>query len=324
MANTTAIRREIQKQFEELDQTANIFSTTWFVDPSLGSDAYTGQRSSKAFDTIAAAIAAGSAGDTIILAPGTHSVDVSTAMLVPLANMTFKGARPSYGGKPTSIITADADDGAGLFTIDVGGVCFEDIEFLLVAGGTTALTLLSVSQTTAVSGLVCKNCWFNLNSVDAAGVYAIAVNDATNATTGMVLKNCRFLGGDATTNTTNYIDVGVGGIPDALIEDCVFVLQSIDGDAVGINFNDPGAGSISYAHVIRNNDFIGAIDGGDDSVGIKFAAAMTEDEIVGIIRGNHFAHCAAASVTIDKANAGVVNNWVGDDATGGILVDPGT
>lgn len=325
MANTTAIRREIKREFATHVLGKNPFGTTWFVDnSSAGSDAQTGRRADDAFLTIAAAIAAGSAGDTVILSPGSHEVDVSTAALIPLADMQFKGAIPSYGGRPSTRITADADDGVRLLALDVDGTTWENIEFFLVAGGTTALILVAISQTTAVLGAAFINCWFNLNSVDASGVFAFALNDATNATTGLVIKNCRFLGGDATTATTNYIDVGVGGIPDALIEENIFALESDDGDAVGINFNDPGAGDKSYAMTIRNNDFIGAKDGAADSVGIKFAAAMTELEIVGLIRTNYFAYCAATPVTIDKINKGVVWNYVGDNATGGTLVDPGT
>jgi len=46
--------------------------------------------------------------------------------------------------------------------------------------------------------------------------------------------------------------------------------------------------------------------------------------MIGIIRTNYFAYCSATPVTIDKFNKGVVWNYVGDDATGGTLVDPGT
>ena len=44
----------------------------------------------------------------------------------------------------------------------------------------------------------------------------------------------------------------------------------------------------------------------------------------GIITRNMFAYMAAAAVTIDKLSLSEVNNYYGDAATGGVLVDPGT
>lgn len=305
----------------------NPFATTYFVDYTNGSNgsASRGKRPDDPLKTIAKAIEYGSAGDVIVLAPGTHSVDVSSSALVPLADMQFVAAIPPMGGKPSTIITHDADDGINLCTIDVDGVGFHGIEFLMVAGGTTAVQLFDIAQTTAVNGLVFNDCWFNLNSVDKAGVVgALMIDDATNATTGLVIRNCRFLGGDATTGTAHYIEVGVGGIPDALIELNVFCLESADGDAEAIGFADPGAAGKSYAFTVRNNDFIGPKDGGADAVPITFTAAMTEDEIVGIIRTNFFSNCSATPITQDEINGSIVRNYVGDDATGGTLVDPGT
>jgi hypothetical protein len=302
----------------------NPFGDTWFVAASGGSDGNKGTDTSRPFATIAKAISKGAVGDNIILGPGTHSVDVSSAALTPLADMQFIAAIPPMGGKPSTIITHDADDGANLVAVDVDGVGFHGIEFLLVAGGTTALTLFDVAQTTAVNGMVFNECWFNLNSVDASGVTALTVDDATNATTGAVFRNCRFVGGDATTNQAVYVDVGVGGVPGCLFEGNVFELESADADCLAFNFADPGAAGKSYALTVRNNDFIGPKDGGGDGIPIVFAAGMTEDEIVPIFRTNFFSGTAATPITQDKINTGIVWNYVGDDATGGTLVDPGT
>jgi len=304
----------------------NPFGNTWFVAVSGGTDGsnHGGDRDNP-FATITHAISRGSAGDTIVLGPGTHSVDCSVSPLVPLADMQFVAAIPPMGGMPSTIITADADDTANLVTIDVDGTGWHGIKFLLVAGATTAVDLFDVAQTTAVNGLVFRDCWFDLNSVDHATAImrAIALDDGTNATTGLVIKNCRFLGGDATTTEAEYIVTGVGGFPDALIEDNVFCLESSDGDAVGIHIADPGATGKNYAFVIRNNDFIGAIDGAADSVAVKMDG-FTELEVLGIIRTNYFAYCAAASVTFDMMPEGIINNYYGDNDTGGTLVDPGT
>ena len=306
------------------DSGINPFGTTYFVRASGGSDNNNGLNSDSAFATIQKAIDTYAAGDTVILSPGTHSVDVSVSALVPLADTQFRAAIPPMGGKPSTIITGDADDGATLVDLDVDGTGWFGIEFLLVAGGTTAVDLFDVSQGTAVSGLTFEDCWFNLNSVDhATAVHrAIAVDDGTNATTGMVVRNCRFLGGDSTTTEAEYIVSGVGGVDDMLIENSVFVLESPDGDCVGIHLADPTTVDMNYGFMIRNNDFIGPKDYGKDSVGIK--AGGTELEMIGSIRNNYFACCAASSVTIDKVNEGVMQNFYGDATTGGTLVDPGT
>ena len=305
-----------------LTGSVNPFGNVWFVAVTGGSDGNSGSDADHAFATIAYAISSGVAGDTIVLGPGTHSVDVSTAALVPKADMQFVAAIPPMGGKPSTIITHDADDGATLITVDVDGVGFHGIEFLMVAGGTTAITLIDVSQTTAVSGLVFKDCWFNLNSVDAAGVQALGLDDGTNATTGLVVKDCRFLGGDATTNQSAYMIIGVGGIPKALVEGNTFELESIDGDFAGLQFNDPGA-LTSYAVVIRNNDFIGDDGGGEDNEGITIAAASEDTEFVGIIRSNYFGGASANPITKDQGSASQLENYRAD-GSGGAIFDPKT
>ncbi|MHC4093751.1 MAG: hypothetical protein ACYSVY_26350 [Planctomycetota bacterium] len=318
---------EVGLQTARVPGGVNPFGSVYYVAASGGSDTalLAGTDPSAPLATIAQAITNAAAADTIVLGPGTHSVDVSAAALTPLADQRFVAAIPPHGGKPSTIITHDADDGADLVLIDVDGVTFEGIEFLLVAGGTTALRTVAVSQTTAVTGLVFKDCWFNLNDVDVASIFSIAVNDATNATTGMVVKNCRFLGGSDTTGQASYIQVGVGGLLKSVIEDCVFELESADADCYGIDFLDnAAAANKSYGTVIRNNDFFGPLDGGEDGVGVFFAAAMTEKEILALVRTNYFSYCSATPVTIDSMNKGVVRNYVGDDATGGTLVDPGT
>lgn len=302
----------------------NVFGKTVHLDVTNGNASNKGTGPRDAVLTIKQALALSAVWDELLFAPGTYPVDVGDASVKPLAFQTWRAAVPSYGGAPSVIIVADADDNVATpVVIDVDGVIFDGIEFKLVAGGTTALYCIDISQTTAVRGVTFLNCWINLNGVDAV-VIGIRLNDATNATTGLVMLNCRLIGATATTNIATLIQVGIGGIPDALIEQNIFVVQSNDGDALAFDFLDPGAAVKSYAMSIRNNDFIGPSDGGGDGVPFKFAAAMTEDEIVGIIRTNYFSNCTTAPITIDKVNNNIVRNYIGDDATGGTLVDPGT
>jgi len=303
---------------------ANCFGKAVYLDVTNGDSGNSGLDPKAPVATIKQALAASAAWDTLVFAPGTYPVDVGDATVSPLAHQTWVAAAPSEGGAPSVIIVADADDAAtDPVSVDVDGVTFKDIEFKLVAGGTNALYLLGAGQTSAVRGLKFINCWFNLNGVDAA-VIGCRFNDASNTITGLVMRNCRFTGLTGTTSVVKAMQIGVGGCDAGLIEDCVFELQSADGDAQAFDFLDPTAAAGSYGITIRNNDFIGPSDGGGDGAPIVFAGAMTEDEIVGIIRTNYFSNCVAQPITIDEANNSIVRNYVADDATGGTLVDPGT
>jgi hypothetical protein len=308
-----------------VESTVNVFGNTWFVDCTNGHDENTGKSPSLnyAFKTIAKAIERGAAYDNIILSPGTHSVDVSASALVPKEGMQFKAAIPPLGAPPTTIITQDADDGVNLVTVDVNNVGFYGIKFLHVAGGAVAVNLVNISATTSVSGITFKDCWFDQNSVDIADVSAICATHATNTVTGMVVKDCTFVGADATTGVPTYINIGVGGVPNMLVEHNIFLLEAIGGDCAGIRMADPTGALKSYGFVIRNNDFIGPDDNGCDALGMVVAAA-TEGELIGMVRQNYFSSCVVTSVSQDMFSKSIVGNYVGDLTIGGTLVIPGT
>lgn len=299
------------------------FGTTYYLDGTNGASSNSGKSPDAAVSTLAEASTVSSAGDTIVIAPGTYTVDVASASLAPTTDQTWMAAVPSYGGTPNVIITADADDHVNApVAIDVDNVTFRDIEFLLVAGGTNALYLMDISQTTAVSGGACIDCRFNLNDVNGA-LLGVRMNDATNATTGFVFNGCTFSGGLSTTSSS-YIQIGVGGALGCIVEHSSFELKAAGADCYGVHFLDnAAAANKSYATVIRHNDFFGPLDAGADGVGV-FIGGITELEILAMVHSNHFAFCAATAVTIDKMNKGVTHNYVGDDATGILPVDPGT
>jgi len=295
---------------------------TIYVDVTNGVASNSGLTPDGAVTTLALGLAASAANDTIVIAPGIYPVDISTNPIIPLANQTWMAGTPCYGGFPNVKVVADADDTAvSLFAIDVSGVVFKGIWFQMLTAGATHVTIIDAAQTTAVNGLAFIDCWIDLNDIDDAGLKGMAFNDATNAITGLVIRNCNFIGLDATTTAgIPYIDVGIGGIPYALIENNRFCIESIDGDAIGINFADPGAANKCYGMVIRNNQFIGAQDAGADTVAISFAAAMTDNEILGCICNNSFAGCATPAITTDESSKSCVTNYANDDA-GGALVD---
>lgn len=325
MANTAKITREIRNEFAKHVLGINPFGTTWFVDQSsAGSDDLTGRRDDDAFKTIAKAISAGSAGDNIILSPGDHSVDVSAAALIPKARMQFVGAVPSYGGMPSTIISVDADDGDDMITIDVDGVLFRDIMFQHFLNAATAIRLFNIAATAAVKGLAFIDCWFDMNSADVAGGTALNLDDATNLTTGMVLRNCRFTGGDATTNADNqYIDIGVRGLVGCLLENCVFGCESTDDDYVAIRFADPSTTGRGYGLVINECFFIGPTDG---AVSMTFivATAGSSGEFPFLITNCRTSYSTALWASQNVFDQALVQNYTGDLTAGGTLLIPGT
>ena len=168
-----------------------------------------------------------------------------------------------------------------------------------------------MANTVAVSGLNFIGCWLDGNN--KTSVDGISSVHATLAVTGLLVRGCRFKDID------NGIIIGVSGMPLSLIEGNVFELRA-NAD-VGINLADTTAFLTGYGYSIRNNDFIG--NAAAAPVGI--AIAGTENTVgAGIIRNNFFSFCTAAAITIDKLSQSEINNYYGDAATGGTLVDPGT
>lgn len=293
-----------------------------YVDGTNGSATGSGLTPDSAVTTLALGLTASAVGDIISIAPGLYTVDIGSAAIIPLTDQTWMASVPSHGGAPNVVITADADDTADvLFSIDADNVTFIGLEFKMISAAATHIRLVDAAQDSAVRGLVFLDCWFNLNDQDDAGILACAFDDASNTITGLVMRNCRFTGNDATTTAdVNYIEVGAPGIPGAMIEDCVFELEGIDGDNHAFTFADPAGSNKSYGMVIRNNDFIGAQDNAADTVAIIFNGSMTDGEIMGMVRSNFFAGCTAIAVTASKISKSVIRNFV-TDSSGGALVD---
>ena len=324
MANTAKIKLEIRREFAKHIFGTNPFGTTWFVDATNGNDDNTGRREDDAFATIAKFISSGADGDKVVLSPEDHSVDVSVAALIPKARMQFLGSIPAHGGMPSTIISVDADDGDDMITIDVDGVYFKDIMFQHFLNAGTAVRLFDIAQTTAVNGLVFIDCWFDMNSADVSGGTALNVDDATNLTTGMVLKNCRFTGGDATTNANNqYIDIGVRGLVQCLLERCVFGCEGTDDDYVAIRFADPSTTGRGYGLVINECFFIGPTDG---AVTMTFIVVTGGDsgEFPFLITNCRASYSTALWATQDKLDEALIENYRGDLTAGGTKLIPGT
>ncbi len=202
----------------------------------------------------------------------------------------------------------DLDETPGGDTLNFKGIKFQ-------ADDDAVSELVRVGEGAAVDGVTFLNCWFDGNT--KATVNGVSADHATQAMTGAWFKACRFV-------LCNVgIDVGVSGMPNSTVEDSMFDMQDAGGGDVGIALADTTALATGYGFLIRNNDFLGAIDAGRDSLGITIAG--TQDTVgMGIMRGNFFSNCTVTPITQNKLNEAIINNYVGDTGTGGTLVDPGT
>lgn len=254
--------------------------------------------------TAAAACMAGR-GDVIVMAPGTYTL---TAALSPVANTTFLGASTGNNRQSSVIITGDIAD---LITIEASYVSFKNCQ--IVAAGNTADRLVKIADLASVVAPTFDNVIFD--GADRTTVVGISLIDGTFTTTGLVVKNCLFKD-----LTGTCIAVGVLGMPYAEIAYNQFALDVNSG--VGISLADTGAFATGKGYRIYKNDVTG-FDATADEVFITVAG--TENATgAGIIRQNYGAYVAPAMITIDKLSLSEVQNYYGDAATGGILVDPGT
>lgn len=282
------------------------FAKVFYVNGSSGSNGNSGLSPDEAFASIATAIAATTSGrgDVIVIAPGTY---LQTAALVPKAGNVFKAAVVANRA-PTVLITGNIAD---LIQVDVANVKFIGLEFK--ATGSTADNLVDVADTAAVAGLEFYFCVFN--GADQTSVVGIRAVDATYAVSSMVVKWCLFRD-----LTGTCINIGALGMAYSEIQFNQFAIDVNGG--VGIALADTTAFATGKGYVIADNLFTG-FDATADEVFITIAG--TEDTTgAGIITRNMIAYGAAAAVTIDKLSKSEVNNYYGDAATGGTLVDPGT
>ena len=281
------------------------FAKIWYVDTTNGSNGNTGKSPGKAFATIEKAIAASvaSRGDEIVIAPGSYT----EAVLIPKAHTIFRAA--VYNPRrPSVIITSNIAD---MVQVDVDGVQFHGIEFK--AAGNTTDNLIDVADTANVDGLIFNGCVFHGD--DKTSVRGIRAVDGTFILTRLTVVNCLFRD-----LTGTMIDIGVLGFAYSYIGYNQFAIDINSG--VGIALADTGAFATGKGYVIEENVVTG-FDATADEVFITIAG--TENTTgAGIIRNNYGAYVAAAMITVDKLSLSEVNNYVGDAATGGTLVDPGT
>ncbi len=288
-------------------------NNVYWVDGTNGNDNNSGKTLSQAWATIEKFFANDAARDVCQVMPGTYTVATASLPLTPLANTMLLAAIPAY--IPNVIIT---DDGGGsdtdLMDIEVSNFTMDGI--MLQAAHADVARLMKVADTATLEGLNIVNCWF-----DAAGnatVNGISAIDGTFILTGFHCHNTHF------EECTVGIAIGVLGMKNSEISHNFFDMQAAGASDIGITLADTTASTIGYRWWIFGNYFLGPPDAGSDAVGIEITDASGEDTTgLGLIADNRFAYCLAASVTADKMARGMVQNYVGDVETGGLLVDPG-
>lgn len=105
MASIIQIRNEIEKQ-----ALSRIMGVPYYVKPT-GSDTQSGRSKAKAMATISAAIAAASAGDAILIAPGAYdetlALSKANMTLIALGGRGSAYVEPSTAGAEGALVTAD-------------------------------------------------------------------------------------------------------------------------------------------------------------------------------------------------------------------------
>lgn len=294
----------------ELVIAPNIFGQTYYVDTTNGDDTNTGKSPRAAFATLDAARSASSAGDTIVIAPGTYTQTAAEEPLTPKANQVWMAAKPNGRGTPSVIITGTAE--ATIVDVEVSGVVFDGI--LFQADDDAVTQLVDVAETATVTGLTFKNCWFDANG--KATVIGINADDGTFVLTGLYVTGCRF------TQCDTGINIGALGWGQSMVEDNAFECQLAADTGIALaDTSDSGP----TGWIIRNNDFTGALDGDADGV-LGIAISGTSNAVgVGLMRTNYFGDFAADAITQDITEEMIVENWYGEanGATGGTKITGG-
>lgn len=180
------------------------YGNVWYADATNGSATGDGKTWSSAFSTLTLAVAAASAGDTI-LARGSFTEAVSVA----LAGLRIIGADAT----PQQCIWAGAAD-AKCLTVTASGVTVENIRFRAPArtSGTPAAIYLS----TGATYFRAKKCRFQGTTGAWYGIYTLG--DCDNG----VLEDCEFVYFNTATYGTAIKSTGATETTGFRIENCVF------------------------------------------------------------------------------------------------------
>ena len=266
----------------------------WFVDSVNGVDTYNGATWSQAFKTIAVAVAACDAGDTIFI-KGTFSEAVTCSK----AGVRFIGA----GANPRSA-SWTAPTVAGSFCLKLAAAyCHvENIYFkpvIYVSSGIPSAIRLSGANWTTIKG-----CRFQGQTGSYKAVYS-PVCDSDN----VHISGCEFFYMNTATDGAAIFGAEAGGLSYSgwVIEDCDFNSCTTDIDINGraciLRRNTHPIGGITAAGAVNAAvtgvaiDLSGTSSGGNTVTGCALAGAYTSTLYVGGAAGDNWAGNYAAITT---------------------------
>jgi len=191
--------------------------STYYVDVTTGNAAYTGLDRKMPLAALSAAVAAASAGDTIIMLDG-HTETISAALAIS-AQLTIIG-EGSSSGVPTVILTLNHAT-ADIFTVSAHNCQFRNIKIAVPAQATTG----SMFTLSGDGGLL-DNVHIDVNDENNANAVAFAAG-----ANHWFFRNCTFTSAETDTTSTAkpYPPILIGGdISGLRMEGCV-----LDGGAEG-------------------------------------------------------------------------------------------
>lgn len=223
MANTRAIRSEIQKNFQKGNNNPFDFGTenTWYVSSLTGNAGFNGKSPTTPVLTIEAAVALATANDTIIVLPGyTGTISSATQLVIALAGLYILGkGRGSL--RPT--LTLDTAASAGI-KINASNVLFSN--FIFVANFADITSCFKFTAGTAANELRLEDCEFRDTDATHNFVTIISSSTTANQLDGLAMVRCKRFGAGATTGTTIINLLGTN--TRFYFEDCYFTHLNVD------------------------------------------------------------------------------------------------
>lgn len=177
MANTSAIRREIQDQFERAIFVRGLIRSVYYVDSVNGSASYAGTKADEALPDIQSAIDAADVDATIIVLPN-HAETISGAAAIALdtAGQNIIGI-----GNGLRRPTITLDNSLASISVSAAGCLIQNIDFLAAASGGV---VVGIGITASGDGTVLKDLLMRDTSSSAEWLNPITV--ATGATNVLI------------------------------------------------------------------------------------------------------------------------------------------
>jgi hypothetical protein len=210
--------------------------TAWYVNPTTGNNANTGQLPGQAFRSLGHALTVASPGDNVFLAEGTYSASETFPIgLRDGVRVSALGGQPVFDGNGTATLFNLAEDVTQ--ETELSGVSMTD-----------AATCFAVTAGRAVDGLVLSGCTFAPTATGFAATLSSGV-----AGQSLTLDECSFAATSANVAISIIVSDGT-----ALAEGGVESCEILGVFNVGVLLQAAGDGSIGAAFAVARNRISGA------------------------------------------------------------------